>query len=57
MPALKYYQLSFSDPMFPEGGSLAPSFLLTNVLIYQPSLISSVRAALTQIFYKYLIEF
>ena len=57
MQALKYYQLSFSDPMFPEGGSLAPSFLLTNVLIYQPSLISSVRAALTQIFYKYLIEF
>ena len=35
---------------------LAPSSLLTNVLIYQPSLISA-RAALTQIFYKYLIEF
>ena len=55
---LTYYQLSSSsDPMFPGGGSLAPSFLLTNVLIYQPSLISNVRAAPTRIFYKYLIEF
>ena len=51
------YQLSSPDPMFPEGGSLAPSLLLTNVSIYQPALISSVRAALTRIFYKYLIEF
>ena len=50
------YQLS-SEPVFPGGRSLAPSSLLTNVLIYQPGLISSVRAALTRIFYKYLIEF